>query len=378
MKKILTLLVMFLTMWSIVGAQTPVFGYQAIVRTSDNKLVESKPVVATVSAYNGDNMLFSEKHENMTTDALGMISLLVGTGDLLSGDIEAVDWSAAEIRISLQIDGGETVEVTSEVAAAPLALQAGKTILTTERIVQYVQNPTTSIEDYGECMTALDQNIPENQLMWQKTRTRIINYMKNHRDIAREVVVAYLSNAEADDVHWFYNHVKGTAAMEEAINMFAEFAMTHRDFGMEIFIAYLEVMTEGEVQEGYDAVLTHDADVYPYVVKFAKENRDLAYRLAKAFFETATEDEVEEALERFNASSMKTKLIDELFYNHLDNYIQPNNQLNDEEISSRVRDLMNNEGVGDDHVKYLQKTQCGGEDVDICTMKETVDELMGD
>lgn len=365
---------MFLATWGILCAQTsvkPVFGYQAVVRTSDNNLVESTPVAVTISAYNGDNMMFSEIHENMTTDALGMISLLVGTGDPLSGDIEEVDWSTAELRIDVQIDGGETVEVVADVAAAPLALQAGKTILTTERIVEYVSDYYTTIDDYAECMTALDQNIPENQLMWQKTRTRIINYMKNHRDIAREVMVHYLSTATEDDVHWFYDQVKGTSAMNEAIDMFAQFAMDHREFAGEIFVAYVELLTPDEVEEGYNAALTHDADLYPYLVEFAKENRDLAFRLAKAFFETATANEVTEALERFNASSMKQKLINELFYNHLDNYIQPNNNLTDDQIRARVNGKMTDD-------KYLQKTQCDGEDVDICTMRDHVDDLMGE
>lgn len=369
MKKILTLLVMFLATWSILGAQTPVFGYQAIVRTSDNELVESTPVVATISAYNGDDVMFSEIHENLTTDALGMISLLVGTGDPLSGDITAVDWSAAEIRIELEIDGGETVELTSEVAAAPLALQAAKTILTTERIVQYVQDQYTTIDDYAECMDSLNLNIPENQQMWPKTRTRIINYMMNHRDIALEVIVAYFSQATADDVHWFYNQVKNTAAMDEAIALFADFAMNHRDFVKDVFLAYLDVMTPQELQDAYDTALTHDADIRPYVVKFAKENRDLAFRMAKAFFETATTTEVNEALEYFNASNMKKKLINELFYNHLDNYIQPNNQLTDDQIKDQVDVKMNG---------YLQKTQCNGEDVDICTMRDKVKERMGE
>ena len=375
MKKTLTLLVMFLATWGILCAQTsvkPVFGYQAVVRTSDNNLVESTPVVVTISAYNGDNVMFSEIHENMTTDALGMISLLVGTGDLISGDIEEVDWTAAELRIDVQIDGGETVEVVSDVAAAPLALKAGKTILTTERIVEYVQNPNTTIEDYGECMTALGQNIPEEGLMWQKTRTRIINYMKNHRDIAREVMVHYLSTATADDVDWFYDQVKGTEAMNEAIDVFAQFAMDHRAFATEIFIAYLELMTPAEVEEGYNVVVeNHDADIEYYVVQFAKENRDLAFRMAKAFFETATANEVTEALQNFNSSSMKTKLIDELFYNHLDNYIQPNNNLTDDQIQARVKAKM-------DDQNYLKKEQCDGEDVDICTMRDHVNELMGD
>ena len=45
MKKILTLLVMFLATWSVLCAQTPVFGYQAVVRTADNELVENTPVM---------------------------------------------------------------------------------------------------------------------------------------------------------------------------------------------------------------------------------------------------------------------------------------------------------------------------------------------
>ena len=54
MKKILTLFVMLLCGWSIVSAQTqPAFGYQAVVRTANNKLVSNTPVGVAITVLSG-------------------------------------------------------------------------------------------------------------------------------------------------------------------------------------------------------------------------------------------------------------------------------------------------------------------------------------
>ncbi len=368
MKKILTLLVMFLATWSVLCAQTPVFGYQAVVRTADNELVENTPVMVTITVLNGDVVAYSEKHSNITTDGLGMVSLLVGTGTDVTGDVQDVDWSKAEIRTEFKINGGETVEVTGEVAAAPYALEAYETVLTTDRIVRYVKDPATDGDDFTQCLTALNNNVPEQGQMWEKTRNRIINYIKNHRDIAREVAVAYLETATAADVQEVYGYLESDA-VEAAIDVIAEIAKTNRDFMIEVLIDYIEDSTPAEADEVIDAVLLHEDPLLDYVVQFAKDNRPLALSLVKAFFASATPQEVTQALGVFNDSDMKQKLVDELFYNYLDTYIHPTTTLTEQEIKDKVDQVMQAK-------HYLQKTECDGEEVDICDMKEQVDDLM--
>ena len=368
MKKILTLLVMFLATWSVLCAQTPVFGYQAVVRTADNELVENTPVMVTITVQNGDVVAYSEKHSNITTDGLGRVSLLVGTGTDVTGDVQDVDWSKAEIRTEFKINGGETVEVTGEVAAAPYALEAYETVLTTDRIVRYVKDPATNGDDFTQCLTALNNNVPEQGQMWEKTRNRIINYIMNHRDIALAVSVAYLQSATAADVQEVYGYLESDA-VEAAIDVIAEIAKTNRDFMIEVLIDYIEDSTPAEADEVIDAVLQHEDVLLDYVVKFAKDNRPLALSLVKAFFASATASEVTQALGVFNDSDMKQKLVDELFYNYLDTYIHPTTTLTEQEIKDKVDHVMQ-----DKH--YLQKTECDGEEVDICDMKEQVDDLM--
>lgn len=369
MKKILTLLVMFLATCSVLCAQAPVFGYQAVVRTADNELVENTPVTVTITVQNGDVEVYSETHSNMTTDSLGMVSLLVGTGTDVTGDIQAVDWSEAEIHTNFQIDGGATVEVVSEVAAAPYALQALETVLTTDRIVRYVQDSETTGEDFAECMTALNNNVPENGLMWQKTRNRIINYIKNHRDIAREVAVAYLETATAADVQEVYGYLESDA-VEAAVEVIANIAKSNKDFMVEVLVDYIEGSTTAEADEVIDAVLLHEEDLLPYVVQFAKDNRPLALSLVKAFLASATAQEVTSALNQFKTSGMKQKLVDELFYNYLDTYIHANSTLTEDAIQNIVNSKMQQDN-------YLQKAVCGGEEVDICGMRDQVEELKG-
>ena len=367
MKKILTLLVMFLATWSILGAQTPVFGYQAVVRTADNELVENTPVLATITVLNGQTEVYSETHTNISTDGLGMLSLLVGTGTEKVGNITDVDWSNAVIRTDFEIDGEELVSVETEVLAAPFALQALETVLTTDRIVQYVLSSETSIDDYEEIMEALNNNVPEQGQMWQLTRERIINYIMNHRDIALQVSVAYLENATEDDFEEIYGYFQSDA-VAEAIEIIAETAINNRTFVVEVLTGYLENATPAEVDEVVDAILEHEDDLLPYVVQFITDNRTRFLNLLSAFLGSASSDEVERALVEFNQSDMKAKLVDELFYNYLDSYIQPTGNMTDSQIRNRVNDRLGDE--------YLEKTQCDDEDVDICNMRDQVEEMI--
>ena len=357
---------MFLATWSVLCAQTPVFGYQAVVRTADNELVENTPVMVTITVLNGDVVAYSEKHSNITTDGLGMVSLLVGAGTDVEGNIQEVDWSKAEIRTEFQIDGGETVEVVTEVAPAPYAFAAYKKILTTDRIVQYVGSDTVRGDDFEKCMDSLGVNVPEQGQMWEKTRNRIINYIMNHRDIALAVSVAYLQSATAADVQEVYGYLESDA-VEAAVDVIAEIAKTNRDFMVEVLIDYIEGSTPAEADEVIDAVLQHEDALLPYVVQFAKDNRPLALSLVKAFLASATAQEVTQALGVFNSSEMKQKLVDELFYNYLDTYIQSTTTLSDDQIKTIVK--------GEMQGKYLPKTKCGGVEVDVCGMKQQVDQL---
>lgn len=367
MKKILTLLVMFLATWSVLCAQTPVFGYQAVVRTADNELVENTPVMVTITVLNGDVVAYSEKHSNITTDGLGMVSLLVGAGTDVEGNIQEVDWSKAEIRTEFQIDGGETVEVVTEVAPAPYAFAAYKKILTTDRIVHYVESDDTRIGDYAVCMEALGENVPEQGQMWEKTRNRIINYIKNHRDLALQVAVHYLETTDQDEVNEIYGYLT-PEAKQEAINVGIDFLVHHRGFVMEVLAAYLATATTNEVDDFVDAVLTHESDIVPYVVDFAKDNRKLALKLANAFLASANAQEVTSALGVFENSPMKQKFINEFFYNHLDNILHPNVTVSDDAIKNAVNAKCNG---------YLKKDpDCP--DVDICDMRDEIESILGD
>ena len=367
MKKTLTLLVMFLTTWSILGAQTPVFSYQAVVRTTDNELVMNTPVEVTITVLNGQTEVYSETHTGMVTDGLGMISLLVGNGTNQDGNIEEVDWANAVISTAIQIDGGELVTVETEVMAAPYALDALKTELTTERIVHYVEG--ASINDYAQCMEALNDNVPEGGQMWQLTRERIINYIKNHRDIALEVSVAYLETATEDDFEEIYGYFQSDA-VAEAIEIIAETAIQNRTFVMEVLIGYLENATPAEVDEVVDAILEHEEDILPYVLTFIEDNRTRVLNLVGSFLGSANAQEVQRALDEFNESDMKLKLVDELFFNYLDDYIHPTTSLTDDEIRNEVDTRLGN--------GYLKKNKCGGtEDVDICDMWDQVEEMIG-
>lgn len=361
---------MLLCGWSIVSAQTPAFGYQMVVRDANNDLVTGEPVSLTIYVMHGTSELYWEP-KTATTDDLGMLNVLVGTVDPTA--FAKIDWSLADTILTVVNFSDEEFEYKIPVQAVPYALQAANTKLTTQQIVEYLGDPETTIDDYAEIMAALVSNGPTEGELWNMIKNRVVNYLKNRKDKAVDIAAYYLEHATKDDVVELYDQVKGTAAMDAAVTLLKQHAIQNRDFALELLIAYLPLVNATDVQnaaaaakESYNAMSDNDkAALYQYVVDFAISHRDLAVSTMTYFLQTATAQEVSGALEVFNDSPMKTALVDHLFYDYLDSYIQGTTNFNNFDIQAKVRTLL------DGH--YLQKEKCGGDDViNICTIRDEV------
>ena len=68
-------------------AQSPSkMSYQAVIRDANNALIKSQPVGVQISIQEGTTDVYVETH-NATTNANGLVTLVIGNGSVVSGDI---------------------------------------------------------------------------------------------------------------------------------------------------------------------------------------------------------------------------------------------------------------------------------------------------
>lgn len=369
---------MLLCGWSIVSAQAPVFGYQGVVRTTDNKLVTNATVNLTIDVRSAGDILYRET-KMATTDTLGMLSILVGNGTPspdYATSLDSVNWKLADnIRATVTVEGENPIEIETPLYAAPYALQSGSSKLTTEQIVAYLSDPETTIEDYAEIMNSLVNNVESDGELWQIIKNKFAQYLKENKDKAVDVAAYYLAHATANDVNELYNEVKSKPeVVAAAANLAKQHALANKDYALEVLEAYLNEMDSAEVDEAYNAIMMHEEQLLPYLVKFAKQHRTLAFNTMNYFLNTATAQEVNNALSLFENSGMKTAFVDVLFYNYLDAYISGRTpQLN----NAAVENYWINDKRGDLDDQYFQinDVKCGTEDVDVCKIAKDVEQL---
>ena len=93
------------------AAQAPVgFNFQAVARGIDNDILAEQTIAVRVSLLRGTDSgpaSYTERHEVRTSE-YGVFDLAVGTGEIISGSFDAVDWGAASyyLKIDLDPDGG--------------------------------------------------------------------------------------------------------------------------------------------------------------------------------------------------------------------------------------------------------------------------------
>jgi len=130
MKKIITILGVFLLALSSY-AQTPEkISYQAIVRDGSDALVVSAitPIqVSILKTTAGGTAVYIEKH-TPTTNTNGLLSIEIGGGAVQSGAFNTIDWSNDSYYIKTEVDVNNDaiydVTGSSQLLSVPYALQA--------------------------------------------------------------------------------------------------------------------------------------------------------------------------------------------------------------------------------------------------------------
>jgi hypothetical protein len=128
-KLIITIATLLLTFTAF--AQAPgKMSYQAVVRNASNELVANSNIGMQISILQGSptgNTVYAETQIPVSNEN-GLISLQIGNGTVVFGDMDEIDWSAGPYFIQTETDpmGGTTYSIiaTSELTSVPFAMQS--------------------------------------------------------------------------------------------------------------------------------------------------------------------------------------------------------------------------------------------------------------
>lgn len=130
MKKFI-LITLTITLNLLAFGQSPTkFSYQAVVRNTNNTLINNQTIGMQVSIIQGSangNIVYSET-QTPTSNSNGLISIEVGNGTVNSGNLNNIDWENGPYFIQTELDpnGGNsyTINGTSQLLSVPYALHA--------------------------------------------------------------------------------------------------------------------------------------------------------------------------------------------------------------------------------------------------------------
>ncbi|MEI7831028.1 MAG: collagen-like protein, partial [Prolixibacteraceae bacterium] len=126
--------VIFLILFpTLLYAQAPQkMSYQAVIRNQNNSLISLTPIGMRISVLQGASAgkpVYSER-QNGTTNTNGLVSIQIGTGQILEGIFESIDWENGPYYIKIETDptGGTNYSIIgiSELLSVPYALFALK------------------------------------------------------------------------------------------------------------------------------------------------------------------------------------------------------------------------------------------------------------
>ena len=130
MKKLLSTVFFCLVCLAMFAQAPQKFSYQAVVRDAGNNLVASQSVGVRISILQGGangSVVFMES-QNVVTNANGLMTLQIGGGTLISGDMATIDWANGPYFLKTETDpnGGTnyTIEGTQQFMSVPYALYA--------------------------------------------------------------------------------------------------------------------------------------------------------------------------------------------------------------------------------------------------------------
>ncbi len=153
MKMLFTIL-FIVTETTIVLSQTPEkMSYQAIIRNNNNSLITNKNISLQISIIKDSETgipVYIETHKS-TTNANGLVTLIIGTGEVILGSFTNIDWSSGiyYMKTETDIEGGVnyTITGTCEILSVPYALFVNKTGSINETDPVFIKSTAATISE---------------------------------------------------------------------------------------------------------------------------------------------------------------------------------------------------------------------------------------
>ena len=133
MKKLLILLAALFIVLTLFAQSPEKMSYQAVVRNIKGELIVNRTIGVKISILQetaSGTVVYAETH-TPTTNINGLVTILIGAGNVVSGTFSGINWSAGPYFIKTEIDpdGGTAYSITStsELLSVPYALYAKNT-----------------------------------------------------------------------------------------------------------------------------------------------------------------------------------------------------------------------------------------------------------
>lgn len=126
------ILIVWLTCWSLVlcAQAPPGMSYQAVIRDAGGELVTERPVGVRLSILQGGvegAAVYTETHRP-DANANGLVSLVIGQGDPVHGDLAGINWADGPYFLKTETDPGGgsdySISGTTQLLSVPYALHA--------------------------------------------------------------------------------------------------------------------------------------------------------------------------------------------------------------------------------------------------------------
>jgi len=131
MKRIILIFLFSFFGVGMINAQSPdMFSYQAVARDDQGNVLSNQDVSIKISILQGSangTAVYEEEHSK-TTNAQGLVNLMIGDGSVLSGTFSNIDWSSGPyfLKIGMDETGGTDYSTmgTSQLLSVPYAMYA--------------------------------------------------------------------------------------------------------------------------------------------------------------------------------------------------------------------------------------------------------------
>ena len=277
-------------------AQVPgKFSYQAVIRDADNHVVENSQVGIQVSIIQNEKdgqVVYVETHAPETNEN-GLVSIQIGTGEVESGEFEAVDWSEGPFYIQTEIDpdGGSSysIEGVTEILSVPYAFHANTADDLSGEIITELQDQNQALAERVDILEAMladhgyhkpiqdvDGNVYNvveiGDQMWMAENLRTKSFADGTPISTPEDQDDWAGSSEPMMGVMNYEEVDGLDSEEEALKAYGAvyngFAVTAE---REICPPGYRVPTKEDYQELEDYISAHDAEEIGTQLKGCRE-----------------------------------------------------------------------------------------------------------